>query len=259
MSYVAGIDLGSRHIKAVFLENQILRYTYKCKTEIMGAQLLAQLLSIAKTESGFPTEQLSAVYATGYGRNSLDADKTISEILCHAKGVRHYYPEVRTIVDIGGQDAKCLILDTTGKVTDFVMNDKCAAGTGRFMEMTAERLNCSCEHLSALAAQSTRDVTLNHTCVVFAETEIVNLLTQAATSADIARAVHLSIARRIGSQLNLLAWQAPVCFTGGVAANADLRHYLETILNTAILIPPNHFYTGALGAALYAAESLEGK
>ncbi|MBM4400037.1 MAG: 2-hydroxyglutaryl-CoA dehydratase, partial [Candidatus Cloacimonetes bacterium] len=141
--------------------------------------------------------------------------------------------------------------------SDFLMNDKCAAGTGRFLEMVAMRLDIPCSELSNLASQSSNDIRLNSTCVVFAESEIIGLISQNISSADIARAVHLSVCDRVVSQVNQMKWENPVVFTGGVALNSDIKRVLSDILKTDIITPPEPELTGAIGAMLVALNDYE--
>jgi predicted CoA-substrate-specific enzyme activase len=187
---------------------------------------------------------------TGYGRKLYaGAGRIFSEISCHAAGVLHFFPAARTIIDIGGQDSKLISLDDSGKVRDFVMNDKCAAGTGRFLEMTALRLDCTLDELSELAAGSTEQLSISSTCVVFAESEIIGLIAENHAKAGIAKAVHMSVAARILTQISALDYREPIVFTGGVALNRDLADSLAKLLGTEILVSPHPLITGALGAA----------
>ncbi len=254
MPLIIGIDIGSRNTKIVVADDHDSRIIYRayCDTGINPVLTLKHLLSEASKQTQEIEKANVIRYATGYGRNMIPSDRVVSEISCHAKGVLHYYPETRTIIDIGGQDCKVISVDQTGKVADFVMNDKCAAGTGRFLEMVAIRLQIPCSELDAVASAATQKLNLSSTCVVFAESEIINLIAQGHTASEIAHAVHLSIADRIIAQINQLNWQPPVVFTGGVALNSDLRSIFSKRLQCEIMIPPEPELTGALGAALIA-------
>jgi len=256
MKYFAGLDIGSRNTKMVIWNNST--------RQISASGYLATGTDPLKTVKDLfrqiyrgidltPTD-IGHVYTTGYGRHLYKpATKTVTEISAHATGVRFIFPQCRTIIDIGGQDAKIIGLDNQGRVSDFVMNDKCAAGTGRFLELTAIRLNCFCDTLSDLALKKITDLSLPSTCVVFAESEIINLIAAGEQAPNIAHAVHKSIARRITTQMAALEVHDPIVFTGGVALNTDLLHCLEKELNTPILRPPDPEITGALGAAIMAA------
>lgn len=250
-----GIDIGSRNTKLVVYDHShagILYSGYR-GTDVSPLVSVQALLAEASQVPGMPDLQGLPTAVTGYGRKLYkEADKTLSEIVCHAAGTRHFHPSCRTVIDIGGQDSKVLTMDHSGKVKDFVMNDKCAAGTGRFLEMTAMRLGCTLDELSALALSSTRHITLNSTCVVFAESEIIGLMAQEVFAADIAQAVNLSIAKRISAQVGSLDFSAPVVFTGGVAQNAALAACIAAEIGFPLLFPPDPEITGALGAAILA-------
>jgi len=250
-----GLDIGSRNTKLVIFDqvsHSILHSSWQA-TDINPLNSVNSLLDKAFDLTGLTLVDLSATASTGYGRKLFNpADRVLSEISCHAAGIIHLFPQVRTVIDVGGQDSKMICLSNTAKVLDFSMNDKCAAGTGRFLEMTAIRLGVSVDELSGLAAQSTQSLPLNSTCVVFAESEIIGLMAAHHSAADIARAVHNSIARRVFSQLASLEHHPPYAFTGGVAQNADLANCLQTELQSPILIPPDPEITGALGAAILA-------
>lgn len=250
-----GIDIGSRNTKIVIYNTStggILHSAY-LGTDISPLKSVKMLLDSAFSMLHISDSDLGAIGVTGYGRKLYPAASSVlSEITCHAAACVSLFPQARCIIDIGGQDAKVISLNRHGKVADFVMNDKCAAGTGRFLEMTALRLGCEVSQLAALAAQATVEKKLNSTCVVFAESEIIGMMSESVSAADIARAVHRSVAKRIASQMSSLAWDYPVVFTGGVANNADLAMCLGQELETNLLIPDDPEITGALGAAIQA-------
>jgi predicted CoA-substrate-specific enzyme activase len=259
MSYCLGIDIGSRNTKLVLLDctTRKIAFGEYADTGVNPADTVTSLLNKALSELAVPQKDIVLTYATGYGRNLSKADKIVTEITCHAAGVQHHFPEARTVIDIGGQDAKIISIGKNGHIRDFVMNDKCAAGTGRFLEMVALRLGIPCSELDKIAFESKRNIHLSSTCVVFAESEIIGLVSENISSADIARAVHLSIADRIAAQINQLDWQSPVVFTGGVAFNADLKNIISEMIGSEIHIPPNPELTGALGAAIDAVNDYE--
>ena len=249
-----GIDIGSRNTKLLIFETagRIL-FSEFVATAVSPVSSARELLSKGLSQLGLSKADIHKTYVTGYGRHLYKAaDKAVSEINCHATGIRYLFPEARTIIDIGGQDSKLISLDQTGKILDFVMNDKCAAGTGRFLEMTALRLGCELDELSQLASESDQDLQLNSTCVVFAESEIIGFMAQDISPANIARAVNLSIARRIASQMSSLSPLPPLVFTGGVALSADLAACLQEVLKLEVLRPSDPELTGALGAAILA-------
>jgi len=259
MSFYAGIDIGSRNTKLVVYDSlkKQIAFDCFCDTGVNPPQTVDSLLKDAYNRLHIQASDILKLYATGYGRSMIKSDKVVSEISCHTIGVQYYFPEVRTIIDIGGQDSKIISIDDDNKIKDFVMNDKCAAGTGRFLEMVALRLAATCDSLGEIAAVSNREIHLSSTCVVFAESEIIGLISQHASTADITRAVHLSIADRIVSQINQLEWHPPVAFTGGVALNSDVKDIIAHKIENTLLLPPNPEITAALGAAILAAKDYE--
>jgi predicted CoA-substrate-specific enzyme activase len=250
-----GIDAGSRAIKIVLINSENLRVVASgaadqgVQQERLAKQLYDELLDKAGLDSG----EVGARVATGYGRSIIRfAERTITEITCHAAGVHHVWPEARTLVDLGGQDSKVIRLGPSGVVEDFAMNDRCAAGTGRFLEVMADRLELRLDELGEMAARSTRPAAISSMCVVFAETEIVGLLAGGAEPADIVAGVQNSIARRVAVMAGrrLLA---PVAFTGGGALVSGMERALATALEQPVRVMPDPRMTGALGAALLAA------
>jgi len=161
-------------------------------------------------------------------------------------------PDIRTVIDIGGQDSKVIVLDDKHKVVDFVMNDKCAAGTGRFLEVVATILETSVEDLSELAFKAEEDIDIDSTCVVFAESEIIGMIAKGYSRNTIIKAVHKSIAKRIINQIHSLNWQAPLAFTGGVSFNKSMKDILEDMLKLPLYTYETPIITGALGASLIA-------
>ncbi len=247
-----GIDIGSRNTKIVIFDHDLDKIAFSAwqATEISAEAGVEKLLSLAY--KSISADEISFSCVTGYGRKIYkQADSIKSEISCHAKACHYLFPVARTVIDIGGQDSKIITLNPDGSVQDFVMNDKCAAGTGRFLEMTAIKLQCSLDDLSLLAADADQEIPLNSTCVVFAESEIIGLLATGHKVSNIARAVNMSIARRIYTQMASLNPQEPIVFTGGVAQGKDLSLCMGKILNTILLIPDDPEITGALGAALF--------
>lgn len=248
-----GIDIGSRNTKIAVFDHsrKFIVFSDWTATEVNPLRSVESLLQRATDAIGTTVPEASA--CTGYGRKLWKGGaKVLSEISCHAAGVLHFLPEAKTIIDIGGQDAKIITVAADGRVRDFVMNDKCAAGTGRFLEMTALKLDCTLDGLSLLAEGSNHALDLSSTCVVFAESEIVGLIAANSSPADIARAVHNSIAKRVLTQISALDFEPPVVFTGGVALNRDLARCLSRELATPVSVPSLPLITGALGAAILA-------
>jgi predicted CoA-substrate-specific enzyme activase len=252
----AGIDAGSRTIKVVLFDdrNRDIAGTGITDQGVKQEQIAGQLFNEVLEKSGLEQGDISFTVATGYGRNALTwIDTTITEITCHARGVSHELPEARTVIDIGGQDSKLIRLEKRAKVRDFAMNDRCAAGTGRFLEVVAQRLDIGLKDLGNAADKADKPSLINSTCVVFAETEITGLLATGHSPANIAAGVQNSIASRIKTMAgnNL---EQPVIFTGGVALIPGMDQALAKCLDLPIKISPNPQFTGALGAALLASQ-----
>jgi len=250
----AGIDAGSRAIKVVLIGDNGSDVTGKGQTDqgveqdLLANRLFEQVLA----DSGVRRSEVRGVVATGYGRDAISfADTTITEITCHAVGVRHLVPTVMTVIDIGGQDSKLVRLDRDGKVRDFAMNDRCAAGTGRFLEVVADRLGLSLGDLGPRAARSRNPAVISSMCVVFAETEITGLLAAGRACEDIVAGFQTAIAARIVAMAGRNV-EAPVIFTGGVARISGMETALQMALGQPVAISPDPQMTGALGAALLA-------
>lgn len=252
----AGIDAGSRAIKAVLFDSERRQVIASGVADqgVHQEQLASDLFEKLLAEARLERSRIAGVVATGYGRNIIRfADTTITEITCHARGVHHVAPETRSIIEIGGQDSKVINLDGGGRVRDFAMNDRCAAGTGRFLEMVATRLDMNWDKLSELACESRKPALISNMCVVFAETEIIGLLAEGKPLPDVVAGVQNAIASRVSALANRLI-VPPVCFTGGVALLAGMARALQEVLSCAVCVAPQPQFTGALGAALLAAE-----
>ncbi|MCD4819747.1 MAG: acyl-CoA dehydratase activase [Candidatus Cloacimonetes bacterium] len=248
-----GIDVGSRTTKIILLQDRNVIFSEISDTGVNPRKTSNELLKIIQNKFDIPSK--TKIFTTGYGRKIvIDSQKAISEISCHAKGVHFLFPDVRTIIDIGGQDSKAILLNSKGKVIDFVMNDKCAAGTGRFLEVAANILELTVEDLGIESEKSNKKIEIDSTCVVFAESEIIGLISQQVKRADIIASIHYSIAHRTKSLVAQLPYQAPIVFTGGVAKNSGMRKAISKTLGIDIFVPENSSITGALGAALLALE-----
>ncbi|EQF72451.1 activator of (R)-2-hydroxyglutaryl-CoA dehydratase [Clostridioides difficile CD206] len=184
--------------------------------------------------------------------NYSDADKQISELSCHARGVNFIIPETRTIIDIGGQDAKVLKLDNNGRLLNFLMNDKCAAGTGRFLDVMAKIIEVDVSELGSISMNSQNEVSISSTCTVFAESEVISHLSENAKIEDIVAGIHTSVAKRVSSLVKRIGVQRNVVMVGGVARNSGIVRAMAREINTEIIVPDIPQLTGALGAALYA-------
>lgn len=253
--FFAGIDAGSRMIKIVVVDagrGEIVA-AGSADQGIEQNALALELYNRVLREAGIEAGAVKRVVATGYGRNLIEfADATVTEITCHARGVRHCVPEARTIIEIGGQDSKLIRLSASGTVQDFMMNDRCAAGTGRFLEVVTSRLKLKLEEVGAIAARSTRPATISSMCVVFAETEMIGLLAGGTPPEDIIAGIQASIASRVAAMAGRRV-DAPVVFTGGVATIPGMSAALEQSVGRPVAVAPMPHLTGALGAALLAA------
>ncbi len=252
----AGIDAGSRTIKALLLNVEDLRVLASGTVDQGIAQeaLARALYKRLLDDTSLKSSDVSHIVATGYGRNNVGfADTTITEITCHARGVRHVVPEAMTIVDIGGQDSKFIRLNPKGAVQDFAMNDRCAAGTGCFLEVVARRLDVTLAELGRMASRSAKPATISSMCVVFAETEIIGLLASGTPPADIVAGVQLAIATRVATMAGRKI-HPPIIFTGGVALIPGMDGALQSAFGQPVAIAPQPQMTGALGAALLAAQ-----
>jgi predicted CoA-substrate-specific enzyme activase len=253
--YCAGIDAGSRAIKAVIMNARSREVVAEGVVDqgIRQASLARELYERLLEQGRVAAGDVGRIIATGYGRNAVDfAHGTITEITCHAVGVRHTAPDAMTIVDIGGQDSKIIHLAGDGSLRDFAMNDRCAAGTGRFLEVVADRLDVELGSLGDMASKAADPVHISSMCVLFAETEIIGLLASDFTPENIAAGVQASIASRIGAMAGSNV-KDPVVFTGGVALVSGMAEALSNVLGRPVRLASDPQMTGALGAALLAA------
>ena len=255
MIYV-GIDAGSRAIKIVVIDKNLqIMESGVMDQGVNQAELAERLLLQTLKKLSVPRHKIAYTVATGYGRDGLEfADTTITEITCHAQGVTHLIPEARTIIDIGGQDSKLIRLEAGGRVRDFVMNDRCAAGTGRFLEVVAQRLDLNINDLGVFASRAQKPATISSMCVVFAETEIIGLLASGEFRENIVAGVQFSIASRIASMVGRNVAE-PIIFTGGVAMIPGMDRTLTDIIDHPITTAKNPQFTGALGAAILASRN----
>ncbi len=211
-----------------------------------------RVMEEALKQGGLRFDEIAYLVATGYGRMNVPfADRQITELSCHARGVASLFPNVRLAIDIGGQDAKALQI-ANGKLVDFAMNDKCAAGTGRFLEVLAATLGLRVEDLGPVSLRSTKRVSISSTCTVFAQQEIIARLSEGVAVEDVVAGLHDATASRVAKMAGRLKVQPDVVFTGGVAKNTGMVKALEANLHCAVFVPPEPLLSGALGAALLA-------
>lgn len=254
--FTMGIDIGSTSSKCVILKNgkEILGSgVVSLGAGTKGADLvIEQVLE----QAGKKYDEIDVIVSTGYGRNSYEgAAKTMSELSCHAKGGSFIFDDVRTIIDIGGQDIKVLNLSENGQLTNFLMNDKCAAGTGRFLEVMAGVLDVDLNDMGELDKEATENTPISSTCTVFAESEVISCMAKKIPIPNIIRGIHGSVATRVAGLAKRGGLRKPVAMTGGVTKNSGIVRALSRELDTEIMISDDSQLAGALGAALYAYEN----
>ena len=251
--YTLGIDIGSTASKCVILADGKELVSKSLIPVGAGTSGPQRAISDVLENAGLKREDMGYVLATGYGRNSMleIADQQMSELSCHARGASFLFPEVHTVIDIGGQDVKVLQIEN-GVMTNFVMNDKCAAGTGRFLDVMARVLEVKVEDLGTLGAQSTKNVSISSTCTVFAESEVISQLAMGTNKCDIIHGIHKSVAGRVSGLCHRIGVRDDVVMTGGVAQNHGIVKALQEQLGHEIHTTPLTQYNGALGAALFA-------
>ena len=252
---VAGVDIGSLTAKTVILdEGEVIGKSLVMtghNSRIAGRKALDLGLKDARVEE----RDLERLIATGYGRLSADfASENITEITCHARGAHAMHPEARTVIDLGGQDSKAIAINENGRVVDFVMNDKCAAGTGRFLEVMAGALEVELDDLGAISLESESPAPVSSACTVFAESEVVSRVAEGVSKVDIIAGIHQAIASRIYAMVVRIPVKERIIITGGVARNIGVVSALEKRFETDIIVPAMPQHIGALGAALIAAE-----
>lgn len=251
--FFAGIDIGSTMSKAAVVDAHGTMCGYVVgPTGAEHRRRANKVMEDVLVRAGVTLDQVAYIISTGYGRVNVPfADKQVTELTCHAKGVASLFPEVRTAIDIGGQDAKVLKIKN-GRLTDFLTNDKCAAGTGRFLEVAAETLGLELNEMGRISLQSETPVKINSLCTIFAQQEIISRLSEGQPLTDILAGVYIAVTTRVVKLARQLKVEPPVVFTGGVAKNSGMVKAMETVLGTPVLVPEEPLITGALGAAILA-------
>jgi predicted CoA-substrate-specific enzyme activase len=256
--YAAGVDVGSTQTKAVIVDEagaMRARVLVDTGADVMGAAEKAFLAALEA--GGLQEEEVLYVVGTGYGRYKVTfGDTQITEISCHARGAAHLFPGTRTVLDMGGQDTKAIRVRPGGEVLDFCMNDKCAAGTGRFLQSAAAALEIPLDRLGPLALEARRGVKISTTCTVFAASEVLSWLARGRKIEEILLGVHQSIATRSVALLRRVGIEEQVTFTGGVTRNIGMVKVLEQALGLTLNVSPESHFCGALGAALFALERI---
>jgi predicted CoA-substrate-specific enzyme activase len=256
----AGIDIGSRAAKAVLLEDSQIISTFTGDTGAESVKASHMAASGLLKETGITLDNIDYIMATGYGRVLVPfANENVSEISAHARGINYFYPGIRTILDMGGQDCKAIRCDEKGNVTNFVMNDKCAGGTGRFLEMIADTLGLKLEEIGDVSLQSLNAIPFNTICAVFAKTEALNHLRHGVARSDILCGLNEAISSRCLNLLKKVGIEEEFTITGGIAKNKGhvAKITQKTGLDPRLAQDPQ--IIGALGAALYAREKYLGR
>lgn len=255
--FTMGVDIGSTASKCVILGGDSALVAQAVVPVGAGTSGPARAMAEALQKCGKSMGDLAYICATGYGRNSLkEVQREVSELSCHARGAVRLFPGVRTLIDIGGQDVKAMNISEEGRLMNFVMNDKCAAGTGRFLDVIARVLEVEVTDMARLGAASTWPVTISSTCTVFAESEVISHLAAGQKIPDIINGIHRSIAGRTAGLVKRVGVTPLVAMTGGVALNSEIVRILGEELKTSIAVSELSQFTGAIGAAMYAFDSL---
>ena len=253
--FFVGIDIGSSATKAVAVnENEEIISTVVIP---MGTGTKGSAVALAElyAKGDLSEHSCKNIIATGYGRNNFKAASTqLSEIICHAKGIKKVLPSVHTIIDIGGQDSKAIRISAHGTIEQFAMNDKCAAGTGRFLELMCRVVDIPINEMGDISSQAKERLDISNTCAVFAESEVISRLSEGRDIPDIIAGVHAAVSRRVAGLALRIGLIPEVALTGGVAKNRGIVDALSRELELPLLIPPEPQITGALGAALFAKE-----
>jgi predicted CoA-substrate-specific enzyme activase len=255
---VAGCDVGSLTAKAVIMKDGELVASAVERAGTKPAESAERVFDIALSMAGLKKEDISYAVGTGYGKERIPfVNQSESEITCHAKGAWWRMPSARMVIDIGGQDAKAIKMDDKGNIIRYIYNDKCASGTGRFLEVMAEALGVKLEDMGDLSEKSTEKLTISNQCVIFAETEVVSLINERKKPQDIVRALHKALANRVASLAKSIGVDADIVMTGGVAKNSGVFKALSEGLGMPVKHLPDTDpqINGAVGAALIAAEN----
>ena len=256
---VAGCDVGSLTAEAVIMENGKILGSEIIRVRPKAEQSARDVMDRVLSKLDLKYDDLAYTIATGYGRETIPfANGNISEISCHGRGANFLIPEIRTVIDVGGQDCKAIRVDGQGNLEDFVMNDKCAAGTGRSLELNSEALGVDVSELGSLSLESTEKITITNQCSIFTELEIMHLLMEDKSVADIAAGINEAMARRVKMLVGKVGIKNEIGMTGGVSKNIGVVKSLEQTLGAKFVeFPEDPQIIGALGAALFAADRAE--
>lgn len=259
MRFAAGVDVGSTQTKAVVIEEEAgIAARALVDTGANVTRAAENAFNLACSQAAIDPHDVGFVVGTGYGRYKISfGNAQMTEISCHARGAHYIFPTTRTVIDMGGQDSKAISVGAEGEVLDFVMNDKCAAGTGRFLANAADVMGIDLDEIGPLSLKGKQPVKIATVCTVFVESDILSYLSMGKKPEDILRGVHLAIAKRTVSLARRVAIEPEITLTGGVARNLGMIHALEEVLGAGLRVSPDAHFMGALGAALFALEKLD--
>lgn len=254
-TYSAGIDLGSTITKVVIIDEKAK--VLAAVKSVSGAEhrrRAGEVMALALKKANLSLKDINAIAATGYGRINVPfADCQITELTCHAAGVVHLFPNARTAIDIGGQDAKGMKI-LNNELSDFIMNERCAAGTGRYLEVAAETLGIKLEEMAKISQDAKKPAKIGSTCALFARQDIIALISAGTPLPEILAGLHEAVATRTVKMLRVIGIEPDVVFTGGVALNTAVAEAIRRQLGCPMMVPKEPLFTGALGAALLAPE-----
>jgi predicted CoA-substrate-specific enzyme activase len=253
-----GVDVGSVSTDAVLIgeRGELCAYSI-VKSGFDHKYAINQAIEEVCHKSGIQREDVKGIVGTGYGRRNVpDALKAITEISCHAMGIHSIFPEVRTVIDIGGQDSKVIRITDNGFVDTFVMNDKCAAGTGRFLEVMAQAMGIGVDELGMLSKKSKKVQPISSICTVFAESEVISRVAEGSKKEDIIAGIHRAIGERLMGMVSTIGIRTPIAITGGVAKNSGVVKAISSFVGGIPLVPDEPQIIGALGAAIYAMNNI---
>jgi predicted CoA-substrate-specific enzyme activase len=246
-----GIDIGSITTKIAMMDGMKLLYSDVSLSGYDMEKAWRDIYLKMLEKTGKQDSDIARIVSTGYGRNIVGiAQKQITEITCHAEGAKYFYPKVKSVIDIGGQDSKFIRIDGDGAIMDFVMNDKCAAGTGRFLEVMARALHVELKDFASASRKAKKPVRISSMCTVFAESEVISLIAKGETRENIIAGIHESIASRMVSMMRRMEVMKPVVMTGGVSKNIGMRAAIEKKIGMKLEVPDQAQVCGAIGAAL---------
>jgi (R)-2-hydroxyacyl-CoA dehydratese activating ATPase len=259
--FVMGVDLGSTTAKAVVVDQDgALRGSSVIQMGAVSREAVARAMDAARADAGIGSDDVAWIVSTGYGRKLVPgANRSFTEITCHARGAAALRPGVRLVVDIGGQDSKAILVDDDGLVDRFAMNDRCASGTGRFFDVLARALEVEVADVGDLALSGAEGLEVSSMCATFAETEVISMMAQGLDRADVAASVHRAVAGRTVGLIAQVGKAFPAVMTGGVARNAAARHHLEQLLGQPLEVLDEPQIAGAYGAGLLARDAYRGE